>query len=104
MKTMTMRERMTAFIKGEPHDRIPFAEYNGTVPVKACWDLLGRENMGLINWARPYDYLTPHCRFETESIEKNGLPGIRPRTGRGEPPGANADKLRSRPAAQWRLA
>lgn len=73
MKPMTMRERMTAFIKGEPHDRIPFAEYSSILPLQECWELLGRENMGVIEWSRPYCLETPHCHFTLETYEQDGL-------------------------------
>ena len=72
MKPMTMRERMLAFMQGRPHDRVPFAVYEGMLPTAELWEFLGRENMGLIRWSSAHRTETPNCRTDVEKIEEGG--------------------------------
>lgn len=77
MLTMTMRQRLTAFVHGQPHDRVPFAQYDQNIPNAEIWALLGRENVGLIRWVWAYRLEQPECRIETEPFERDGLRGER---------------------------
>ncbi|HEY3416898.1 MAG TPA: uroporphyrinogen decarboxylase family protein [Armatimonadota bacterium] len=77
MKPMTKHERMRAFVRGEAHDRIPFAQYDNMVPNQEIWEVLGRDNVGLIRWARPYRIEYPHCRLELEPITREDFVGER---------------------------
>jgi len=75
---MNMRERMLAVVRGEPHDRVPFVQYdNNGGPTVEVWKLIGRENMGILRWCNAHRFGTPICRFEREEIEINGKPGVR---------------------------
>jgi hypothetical protein len=75
---MTMRERMLAVLRGEPMDRVPFAQYdNLAAPNEEVWSVVGRPNMGIVRWVRVHELEHPHCRFETEDIERNGRRGLR---------------------------
>jgi len=75
---MNMRERMLALIKRREHDRVPFVQYsNAAAPNEEIWSLIGRENMGILTWSRPYRFEHPNCRFEREEIERSGLTGYR---------------------------
>lgn len=77
MRSMTMRQRMLATLRGEPHDRVPFAMYLAALPTDQVQALLGRDRLGLIYWTRFYQFDRPHCRFEEEAIEREGRPGMR---------------------------
>jgi hypothetical protein len=70
---MTNRERMLAFLNGAPHDLVPFVQYDGAVPTSQLWELVGRENAGLIRWTALWRLERPACRLETEPFEENGL-------------------------------
>jgi hypothetical protein len=74
---MTNRERMLALIRGEPHDRVPFAQYDGLLPTAELQALVGRENVGLIRWTSLWRCERPNCRLETETFEAQGLRGDR---------------------------
>jgi len=69
---MTMRQRMLAVIRGEPHDRVPFVSYRGMAPTKEVWDLVGRNNLGLLGWTGVCGCQSPNCRREVEPFELNG--------------------------------
>ncbi|NQU11497.1 hypothetical protein HQ590_11940, partial [bacterium] len=77
MNTMTMKERILAVIRQQPHDRVPFAVYDGMVPRDEAWSLLGRNALGLIRWCHPYKVDTPTTRFEEILFEQNGTKGKR---------------------------
>ena len=73
---MTMRERMLATLRGEAHDRVPFVQYSGlSAPDREVWDLVGRENMGILRWSRVCKTERPNCRTETMPFERNGRRG-----------------------------
>lgn len=75
---MTMRQRMLAVLRGEPHDRIPFVQYSGlAAPDDEVWALLGRDRCGLLQWVAAAVVDTPHCRFETEAFQRDGVTGYR---------------------------
>jgi len=75
---MTMRERLLALVKGDEVDRVPFVQYDGMLgPNREVWDLIGRENMGILRWLRPYEVHHPNCRAVTEDIARDGLKGQR---------------------------
>lgn len=75
MPPMTMRQRLTAFVRGEAHDCVPFAQYDGMFPNPEIWALLGRENVGNIRWVWAYRLEQEACRIDDEPIERNGLRG-----------------------------
>lgn len=84
---MTMRERMLAAIEGHEHDRVPFVQYDGiAAPNEEVWELIGRENMGVLRWSSVHALQAPHCRFATEEIDYQGRRGFRTtlHTPRGE--------------------
>lgn len=58
---MTMRERMLALIQGRPHDRVPFVQYTGLAgPNDEIWAVIGRENMGILQWTSLHRIETPN--------------------------------------------
>jgi hypothetical protein len=74
--SMTMRERMLAVMQGRPHDRVPFVQYDdAAAPNREIWDVIGRENMGLLRWSRVHKLEFPHCKFESKRIQRRGLKG-----------------------------
>ena len=76
--TMTMRERMLAFVRGEPHDRVPFVQYdNIAAPNAEIWALIGRQNMGLLRWSNVHRMERPHCVMVTEPTQFGDLRGDR---------------------------
>ena len=78
MAAMTMRERMLAVVEGRPHDRVPFVQYGGQVAAnETVWELVGRENVGLLNWAWAHILETPNCQFKSEGANINGKDGVR---------------------------
>ncbi len=78
MGKTTMRDRILAVIRREEHDRVPFVQYDGlAAPNEEIWQLLGRDNMGIIRWSKVYRFEHPHCRFETENFQRNGGSGVR---------------------------
>jgi len=72
MAEMTMRQRMLAVVRGEPHDRVPFVSYRGMAPTKEAWGLVGRNNLGILGWTGICSCRTPNCRREVEPFELNG--------------------------------
>jgi len=75
MKKMTMRERMLAVVRGEPHDRIPFVQYidvTGFPRPQEVLELLGRGNIGFLRWVNVHRFETPNCRLESEEIVRGG--------------------------------
>lgn len=75
---LTMRERMLAALRGEPSDRVPFAQYSGlAAPDEELWRELGRGNVGVIRWAGAHRVEHPNCTFEQTEIERDGKPGFR---------------------------
>jgi len=72
MAEMTMRRRMLAVLTGQPHDRVPFVQYRGMAPTAEAWELVGRENLGLLGWSGVYSCQTPNCHSETEQFELDG--------------------------------
>jgi hypothetical protein len=69
---MTMRERMLAVIRGEEHDRVPFAMYEIMLPPQEAIDLLGQGNIGLIRFCSIFRAETPNCRRESEIFIERG--------------------------------
>ncbi len=75
---MNMRERMLAVVQGRMPDRVPFVQYTGiAAPNEEIWSVIGRENMGLLQWSAVHRIDAPNCRFDTESIEVDGRTGVR---------------------------
>lgn len=75
---MTMRERILGFVKGDEVDRVPFVQYDGMVgPNQEVWDIVGRQNLGILRWIRPYEQQHPNCHTVTEEIARDGLKGQR---------------------------
>jgi len=80
MKKMSMRQRLLAVLRGEPHDRVPFIKYDGLLPNQEVWDLIGRDRIGLLRWNNPYRIEHPQCRWEetpTERSDVRGAGGVR---------------------------
>ena len=75
---MTMRERILAVVRGLPHDRVPFVQYDGcAAPTPEVWRVVGRDRIGALRWSAVHRYEAPHCRFVSEPIERAGRPGWR---------------------------
>ena len=78
MREMTNRERLLAVLKGEPHDRVPFVQYDGlAAPTEEMWAEIGRSDLGVLHWTRFYSVEHPNCLFEEEDFEQGGLRGLR---------------------------
>ena len=78
MGDMTMKDRMLAVLRGGQVDRVPFVQYSGLGgPNEDVWGVIGRENMGLLRWCSLHRFEHPHCRFETQAVEHDGLRGQR---------------------------
>lgn len=77
-KTMTMRERMLAIIQGRKPDRVPFVSYrNLAAPSEEIWAVVGRENLGLLQWLGICRWNAPNCPWEEETFTRNGAPWFR---------------------------
>lgn len=75
---MTMRERMLAVIHGHEHDRVPFVQYDGiAAPNTEIWDLVGRDNLGVLRWSALHTLYAPNCSIKTEQISLGGRPALR---------------------------
>jgi len=74
---MSMRQRLLAIMRGEPHDRVPFIMYDGILPKDEVWKLLGRDRIGLLRWCGPARLENPACQWKTEKIQRDGLEGER---------------------------
>lgn len=73
---MNMRERILAVIQGRDHDRVPFVQYHGAAaPNEEVWQLLGRDQVGILRWVRVHELISPDCRFEMEEFEREGHRG-----------------------------
>ena len=72
MSEMTMRQRMLAVIRGQPHDRVPFVSYRGMAPWEDAWKLIGRNNLGMLAWTPACDSQTPNCHREVEQAQLDG--------------------------------
>ncbi len=77
MPDMTMRQRMLALIQGRYHDRVPFVQYASQAPRDEAWALVGRDNLGLLQWTRVHALDHPNCRFETQEIQAGERKGFR---------------------------
>ena len=76
-RQMTMRQRLAAAVRGEPHDRVPFAFYDGLLPREELRSLLGEGNIGEIRWCGCHRLEAPRCRFVEEKCFIDGREGIR---------------------------
>ena len=75
---LTMRERLLAVLQGQPHDRVPFVQYEDlAAPTREIWSLVGREHLGVLRWSAVHRVEHPHCRFRSQKIERDGLRGVR---------------------------
>lgn len=73
-----MRERLLAVLQDRPHDRVPFVQYEDlAAPTREIWSVVGRENLGVLRWSAVHRVEHPHCRFESQQIERDGLRGVR---------------------------
>ncbi len=75
---MNMRQRMLAVIKGLPHDRVPFVQYNNMIPNENVWALLGRARVGIFKFSAVHKVVYPHCRLEQVDFERDGRKGRPP--------------------------
>jgi hypothetical protein len=77
-KTWTMRERMLAVVRQQEVDRVPFVQYSGLAgPDQGAWDLVGRDQLGILQWCGAWSVTQPHCRYEGARAEIDGKPGLR---------------------------
>jgi hypothetical protein len=73
-----MRERMLAVIRQQTPDRVPFVQYDGlAAPNEEVWDLVGKENIGVLRWCSAYWFEHDNCRIEREEIRIDGRQGYR---------------------------
>lgn len=78
MSKMTMRERMLALVQRREHDKVPFVQYSGIgAPNAEVWSVIGRDNMGLLEWCGIHRFEHPNCRFEHQPLEIDNRKGTR---------------------------
>ena len=79
MKKMTMRERMLAVLRGGgAPDETPFVQYDrAAAKNEEIWDLIGRENMGIVRWSWLHRLEFADTQFASEDIVLDGLKGKR---------------------------
>lgn len=78
MAKMSMRDRILAVIQGREHDRVPFVQYDGiAAPNQQVWDVIGRDNLGIIRWSSVCRMEHPNCRYERQEYQQNDRKGIR---------------------------
>ena len=76
--TMTMRERLLALVRGDEVDRVPFVQYHDlAAPDEEVWSVVGRQELGILQWTMPWRREQRACRSHTEAIERDGLEGQR---------------------------
>jgi len=69
---------MLAVIRGEEVDRVPFVQYeNLAARNEEIWEVIGRENMGLLRWTRVHRIEHPNCAATAEAVEYQGKRGTR---------------------------
>jgi hypothetical protein len=73
MKAMTMRERLLAVIQGRPHDRVPFFMYDMMFPRADLDAVLRPDQIGLMRWSNVHRVEHPHCRFDKQGFQRDGL-------------------------------
>jgi len=77
---MNKKERMLAILNGDKPDKIPFVMYDDGPhgePVQAAYDLVGRENVGLLTFSDITRYHYKECKLSSEKFVKKGIEGIR---------------------------
>ena len=75
---ITHHERILAFLRGKPHDRVPLAQYSGILAAdEEAWQVLGRENLGLIRWSWAHRFDYGPCTQEQQDYEADGLKAAR---------------------------
>ncbi|MBI2298661.1 MAG: hypothetical protein HYU66_06865 [Armatimonadetes bacterium] len=90
MSTLTMRERMLRTMRGQPVDRVPFVQYDGiAAPNSECWEVVGRDNLGVLRWCGVHGTRAPNCWFEHQDFERGSR---RRRTVLHTPAGAIAEE------------
>jgi len=69
MKTMTMRERLLAVIRGEIPDKVPLVMYDDLLP-RAEKEIYARfpGQIGRLRWSAVHKAVTPHCRTIIEEF------------------------------------
>lgn len=77
MKPLCMRDRILAVIRGEELDRVPFVQYDSITPNQEAWELVGRDNLGLLRWTALHQFATPNCRLLAEPVDLGGRRGLR---------------------------
>jgi len=74
---MAVRERMLAVIYGKKHDQIPFVQYDNLAgDNEEIWNVIGRDNLGLLRWSKIYKFEHPHCYFEVKRIRRDKFDGF----------------------------
>ena len=75
-KKMTMRERMLSILRREMPDEVPFVQYDGAAARnEEIWELVGRENMGILRWSRLHEHVHGNTEFAEEDFFWKGLRG-----------------------------
>jgi len=72
-----MRDRILAVIRGDELDRVPFVQYDGICPNQEAWDLVGRDNLGLLRWSALHGFVSPNCQMHSEQTTVSGKRGLR---------------------------
>ena len=74
MQQLTMRQRMLNVFRGGELDRVPFVQYDGiSAPNSDIWQVIGRENMGILRWCGVHRFEHPNCRFDSQEYTQDGL-------------------------------
>lgn len=68
---------MTAFVRSQPFDLVPFVQYHGMSPLQETWDLLGRDNICHLKWLSAHTLEHSRCKLTSEDIVVNGNRGCR---------------------------
>ncbi len=78
MKPTCMRDRIIAVIHGYELDRVPFVQYDGiAAPNQEIWDVIGRDNLGILRWTAVHGFHAPNCSTTSEQVEIGGRRGMR---------------------------
>lgn len=84
MGTMTVRERMLGVLRGQEHDRVPFAQY--VLSKRFCESFplreevtaeLGPDSVGFIRLVGIFRHEAPNCRWEWETIQHDGREAVK---------------------------
>jgi hypothetical protein len=77
MSEMTNRERILALLRGQELDRVPFVQYDNIIPNHEGWEVIGRENLGLLRWTTAYAIEHPNCTIDQSEAVEDGVRTVR---------------------------